>query len=89
MESAALLQILFNVFMITAKIAAPLLLCGMVIGLATGLFQAVTQINDATFAFLPKVVVMALMLWLCLPWILQELTGFLGHTFEMMEHVTR
>ena len=50
---------------------------------------AVTQINDATFAFLPKVVVMALVLWLCLPWILQEMTGFLGHTFEMMEHVTR
>ncbi len=89
MESASLLTLLFSVFMVTAKIAAPLLICGMLIGLATGLFQAVTQINDATFAFLPKVVVMALVLWLCLPWILQEMTGFLGRTFEMMEHVTR
>ncbi|MEO2023953.1 MAG: flagellar biosynthetic protein FliQ, partial [Pirellulaceae bacterium] len=55
--------------MITAiTIAAPVLIVGAAVGLLVGIFQALTQIQDHTLSFVPKILAMLLVLTICLPW---------------------
>jgi flagellar biosynthesis protein FliQ len=55
--------------MTTLLIGAPVLLAGLVVGLLIGLFQALTQIQEQTVAFVPKIVAMFVALSLTLPWV--------------------
>ena len=57
-------------------VGAPILLAGVVIGLVIGLIQALTQIQDQTVSFVPKIVVMALVLVICLPWLIQRMMTY-------------
>ncbi|MHC4405762.1 MAG: flagellar biosynthesis protein FliQ [Planctomycetota bacterium] len=54
---------------IALLIGAPVLLAGMAVGLIVGLLQALTQIQEQTISFVPKIVVMVLILSLTLPWL--------------------
>ena len=63
--------------MLTALIvSAPLLLVGMAVGLLIGLAQALTQVQDQTVAFVPKIVAMAAILVLCFPWLVQKMVEY-------------
>lgn len=62
-------------------IAAPMLLVGMAAGLGVGLMQALTQIQDQTVAFVPKLLAMAAVLVACLPWLLTRLVDFTREVF--------
>lgn len=64
------------------KIAAPILLAGMVIGLIISLLQSVTSIQDQTLTFVPKIGVMVLVAAALLPWIALRLYEF---TTEMLQ----
>ena len=57
-------------------ISAPVLLAGMAVGLVIGLLQAVTQIQEQTVAFVPKLVIMVLVLSFTLPWLLGQMTQY-------------
>lgn len=57
-------------------IAAPMLIIGMVAGLLVGLMQALTQIQDQTVAFVPKILAMAGVLVICLPWLVTRMVEF-------------
>lgn len=57
-------------------IGAPVLLVGALMGLLIGLAQALTQIQDQTISFVPKIVMMMLVLVLCLPWIIQQMVTY-------------
>ena len=57
-------------------ISAPVLLAGMVVGLVIGLLQAVTQIQEQTVAFVPKIVIMVLVLSFTLPWLLSQMMQY-------------
>ena len=70
--------------MMTLLIAAPVLLVGMVVGLLVGLIQALTQIQEQTVAFVPKLVVMVLVLTLTMPWLLDQMTQY---TTELIEQI--
>ena len=50
-------------------IGAPILLVGTAVGLVIGLLQALTQIQDQTVSFVPKILAMVVALGVCLPWI--------------------
>ena len=63
--------------MVTLVVAAPLLLSALVIGLVVTLIQAVTQLQEQTLTFLPKLATMALVFVLVLPWMLRQLVEFL------------
>jgi flagellar biosynthetic protein FliQ len=58
------------------KISMPLLLVGLVIGLVVSIFQAVTQIQEQTLAFIPKIVGMGLVLVIAGPWMLSEVITY-------------
>ena len=66
----------------TLLLSAPLLLAALVIGLIVSVFQAATQINEQTLAFVPKLVGMFLILLLTGPWMLQVMVEYVRRLFE-------
>lgn len=63
-------------------LAGPILLGTMVIGLLVSVFQAVTQINEATLTFIPKMIVVIVILAIAGPWMLQNLQEYAASTFN-------
>ena len=57
-------------------LAAPILLVALVVGVSVSLFQAVTQINEATLSFIPKIVAIAIVLVIGGPWMLETITHY-------------
>lgn len=66
-------------------LAAPMLLGGLLIGLIIAIFQATTQIQEATLAFVPKIVVVFLILILTGSWIINSLIEFTNNVFSMID----
>ena len=63
--------------MLTALLlGAPVLLAGVLVGLVIGLAQALTQVQDQTVAFVPKIVAMVAVLILCLPWLVTKMVEY-------------
>ncbi|HEY3189624.1 MAG TPA: flagellar biosynthesis protein FliQ [Solirubrobacteraceae bacterium] len=58
------------------KVALPMLGAGLVVGLVVSIFQAVTQIQEQTLAFIPKVLALAAVLLLLGPWMLNQLLTY-------------
>jgi flagellar biosynthetic protein FliQ len=57
-------------------LAAPMLLFGLVAGLIVSIFQAVTQIQEMTLTFIPKILAVVLSLFLFLPWMLNQMVRY-------------
>lgn len=57
-------------------ISAPVLLVGMAVALGIGLLQAITQVQDQTVSFVPKIVGMVVALTLTLPWVLNQMLQY-------------
>lgn len=57
-------------------LSAPILVAGMLIGLLVGFLQALTQIQEQTVAFVPKLAVMVVVLSLTLPWLIQQMVQY-------------
>ena len=64
------------------KMAAPLLITALVLGLAVSIFQAVTQIQEMTLAIIPKMVGVVGLLILFLPWFISVAAEFMSKTFS-------
>lgn len=67
-----------------ALLAAPMLGLGLVVGLAVSLFQAITQINEATLTFVPKIVAVVVALVVFGPWMLGNLLSFTTAIFSSL-----
>jgi flagellar biosynthetic protein FliQ len=65
-------------------LAAPILVTGMVVGLAISLFQAVTTIHEQTLTFVPKALAIVGIIVLLLPWIVRSLVEFTTAVIEKM-----
>jgi flagellar biosynthetic protein FliQ len=70
--------------MLIAGVGGPLFLAMLVAGLAIGILQAATQVNDPAVSFLPRVAVGGLVLWLAGGWMLERLSGFLALSITRM-----
>jgi flagellar biosynthetic protein FliQ len=57
-------------------VGSPVLLAGMTVGLLIGLFQALTQIQEQTVAFVPKILAMVLALSIALPWLIARMLQY-------------
>ena len=57
-------------------IGSPVLTAGLLVGLIIGLFQALTQIQEQTIAFVPKIAAMLLVVTLTLPWLITQLLDY-------------
>jgi len=70
-------------------VAGPMLAAALIIGLGVSVMQAVTQINEATLTFIPKILVVALVLILMGPWMLDVLKSFTQDLFLGMVDLVR
>ncbi|KHD89127.1 MULTISPECIES: flagellar biosynthesis protein FliQ [Bdellovibrio] len=73
----------------TAMLAAPLLISTLVVGLAVSIFQALTQINEATLTFIPKMIVVALVFVLAGPWMMDVMSTYTVNLFENIAVMVR
>jgi flagellar biosynthetic protein FliQ len=76
MNSAEIIDIARDAVLVMLKIGAPLMLTALVVGLAISIVQALTQIQEMTLAFVPKIIVMSVVMILALPFMLSSLSQF-------------
>lgn len=89
MESDTILSLGVDALKTTAMVASPMLAGALVIGLVVSVFQAITQINEATLTFIPKMVVVGLILVLAGPWMLDILSTYTVNIFESITELVR
>jgi flagellar biosynthetic protein FliQ len=83
-----LIQQLFReALLLVIRIAGPLLLMSMLVGLVIAVFQAATQIHEQTLTFVPKAFTIAILLFLLSPSMIVALSDFFHQIFEMMTMV--
>ena len=69
------------------KLAAPMLLTAMLVGLIIAILQAATQVQEQTITFVPKAVAVSLALLALGPWMINEIIDFLNSIFILMSEV--
>ena len=84
MEDTVFLTLTQNVLILILMLSTPILIVGMVVGLLISVFQAVTQIQEATLTFVPKIIAGILTMIILLPWMLNT---FIARCTEMFEYV--
>jgi len=89
MTPEAVTALMAEAIKITLVVGAPMLLVGLVVGLAVSVFSAVTQIQEMTLTFVPKIVVVFLALLLTLPWIIEKLTTYTINLFASIPTLVR
>ena len=81
MNTAAILDICLQALIAAAKLAAPVLVTSLVVGLAISLVQSITQLQEATLSFVPKAVAVAIALIVCGNWMISEMVSFTNDLF--------
>jgi flagellar biosynthetic protein FliQ len=76
-----------HALLVTTMVAAPLLLVALLAGLAIGLLQAATQINEMTLSFIPKLLALVLTLFLAGPWMLRVMVNFTRELYTQIPTV--
>ena len=67
---------------ITFIVSAPLLLSALITGLMVSIFQAATQINEMTLSFIPKLLVMFIVMTIAGPWMISIMTDYMQRLFS-------
>lgn len=78
-----------DALMMVLLLGAPMLGVSLVVGLIVSLFQAVTQINEMTLTFVPKLLALTLVFILLGPWMLQQIIHFTVRLFEMLPYMVQ
>ena len=81
MNSAEILEVLNQGLWLIVKIAGPILLASIIIGLIVAIFQAATQIHEQTLTFVPKLIVIGLIFVLGGSWMIQTMVEFMEQLF--------
>lgn len=84
LSSGEVMSIFQEALLLTLKLAGPLLIVSIVIGLVVAIFQAATQIHEQTLTFVPKVLVLALLLLMMGPWMITLMSDFVRMLFSHM-----
>ncbi len=76
MNQDTVINLATQAMMLALKIAGPILLLGLIIGLLVSIFQAVTSIQEQSLSFIPKIVGVAVLIVVLGPWMLGQLVGY-------------
>lgn len=79
----------WDALIVTLLTSAPMLLSGLLVGLVISILQSVTQVQEMTLAFVPKIVAVMLAFILFLPWIMATLLNFVQPLFGNFETMVR
>ncbi|MGM0443362.1 MAG: flagellar biosynthesis protein FliQ [Fibrobacterota bacterium] len=89
MNIATIIDIGTEAVLLVITITGPLLLSALFVGIAVGVFQAVTQVNEMTLTFVPKILAVFGVLILLLPWMITKLTEFVYQIFALIPEVVQ
>lgn len=89
METVMAVEIIRGTILTSILIAAPLLAICLICGVLFNLIQVATSIQDPGFSSIPRFSVCAFAFLLLLPWMLNQMTGFVARTAEMIPRVAR
>ena len=88
MSDVAVIDTLRQMFMTGVKVAGPILLVALTIGVAVSLLQTITQVQEPSIVFLLKLGAVALVVMLAGPWMLQEIRSFVVHLWSQIGPTT-
>ncbi len=89
MNELAALELGRNALMMTLLMSAPMLGAALVVGLLVSVFQALTQINEQTLSFVPKILAVFAALAVTGPWLINSLLGYTIGLFNMLPAMVR
>jgi flagellar biosynthesis protein FliQ len=84
MTPELIVQLARRSFEVTLMLSAPLLIFSLVVGLAVSIFQTVTSINEATLAFVPKIVAVMVAMIVFFPWMMSYMSDFTREIYGMI-----
>lgn len=84
MNDASVTEIVLQMMIVGAKLSAPMLITALVVGFAVSLMQAVTQLQDSTLSFVPKIIAVAIALLVSGNWMMQEMVSFTREIFALL-----
>ncbi len=87
MTEEMIVNLVYETVKIILVLGAPVLLSGLLVGLLVAIFQATTQIQEPTLAFVPKLIVVFLVLMMLGSWIIQRLVEYTNYVFDFVNQI--
>jgi len=84
MNETAVIEVGREAMWVVLKMAGPIMMSGLMIGLIIALFQALTTIQEMTLTFVPKILVIFFAVIVFLPWMIASITEFANSLFDRM-----
>jgi flagellar biosynthesis protein FliQ len=78
-----------NALLMTVMLAAPMMGAALIVGLLISVFQALTQINEQTLTFVPKIIAVFAALLVTGPWLMSSLVSYTANLFAMLPSMVR
>ena len=84
-----IINLLQKTFVVTLEMVSPILLVGMAVGLIISIFQTVTQIQESTLTFVPKIIAGILTLIVLLPWLTSVFITSINGFYDMIPELIK
>ena len=84
MNDAIVLDLAREGVWVLLLLASPMMIAGLLVGVVIALFQALTQIQEMTLVFVPKIIVIFLVLMIALPFMGATLGGYMNHLVDLI-----
>lgn len=89
MENDFVIEVVNQAIKVTLMLAAPMLVGALVVGVLVSIFQAVTQINEQTLSFIPKILVIIAALVIFSPWMMETMVTYTQELFTSIPELIR
>lgn len=87
MEPEIVIDMMQKVFMLILLLASPVLIVSMVVGLIVSVFQTITQIQESTLTFVPKIIAGVVTIIILMPWMLNLFTSSVHELFDSIPNI--
>lgn len=84
MTTSEIIGIFQAALLASMKVAGPILIASIAIGIVISIFQAATQIHEQTLSFVPKLVAIALIVVVLGPWMMETMSDFVHYIFDVI-----
>ena len=84
MDTREAIDIVNKLLFLTLLILTPILGAGLIVGLTVAIFQSITQIQEMTLTFIPKLLAMTFVLFYSLPWITEKVKDYTIEIFNLI-----
>lgn len=87
MNQEIIISLIQKMFVLTLQISVPILMSGVIIGLAISIFQTVTQIQESTLTFVPKIVGGIIILIILMPWMINLFITYVNEFMDVIPQI--